>query len=105
MAAPTDLTDIVWWNFQGGDEITFPQDQAITAVLPGPLAGLVVEIDAVGGDLRYQINGVANANSHGFVPENGARIIGPLQNWESLSIYAVAAVVACLTFYRPNIRG
>lgn len=98
-----DISDIVWWNFQGGDEITLAGAN-ITAVLPGPLAGLIVEIDAVGGDLRYEINGVATANSHGFVPENGARIIGPLQNWESLGVFGAAGAVACLSFFRPNVK-
>lgn len=98
-----NMSDILWWNFMGGDEITL-DGANIDAVFPGPLAGMIVEIDAVGGDLRYEINGTATANSHGFVPENGARIIGPLQNWVSLGIFGAAGAVACVTFFRPNTK-
>ena len=103
---PHDLTQILWWLFLNGEEKTMDETNHYANLPTSPgLHGLIVEIDAVGGDLRYQINGVATANSHGFVPENGARIIGPLQNWASLGLYGAAGVEACLTYYREAIRG
>ncbi|GAG30732.1 unnamed protein product, partial [marine sediment metagenome] len=89
---PHDLTQILWWLFIDGEELAMT-GVGLVANLPTAqgLHGLIIEIDAVGGDLRYQINGAALATSHGFVPENGARIIGPLQNWESLGLYGARA--------------
>lgn len=100
---PSSLVRLVPWNFVFGEtldmtaanvEATFPEVRN--------RHGLIIEIDAVGGDVRYAINGPAGANAHGFVPENGARIIGPLENWESLGLYGGATVDACLTYFREG---
>ena len=102
---PHDLVQILWWKFISGQKLDMEEANQYANLPASALAGLIVEIDAVGGDIRYQINGVATANSHGFVPENGARIIGPLQNWATLGLFGVAAADACLTYYREAIRG
>ena len=101
---PSNITQIVWWEFLDGEELTMTE-LPLEPNLPQLRPGMIVSIDAVGGNLRYAINGVASAAAHGFVPENGARIIGPLSNWASLSLYGTAGVLACIAYYRENVRG
>lgn len=100
---PYDITQILWWNFRGGEKIEMDGSNQNANLVP-PLAGLIVEIDAINGLVNYQINGVATAASHGVVPENAARIIGPLQNWESLGLFGAAGTDAHLTYYREKIQ-
>jgi len=96
-------TRIVPWIFVMGEKLDMTGSN-VEATFPSTRSrpGLIIEIDAVGGDLRYCINGPAGANAHGFVPENGARIIGPLQNWESLGLYGTSGTDACLTYFREK---
>lgn len=100
---PSSLARLVPWLFTFGETIAMTGIN-LEATFPDVVnrSGLVIEIDAVGGDLRYRINGPAGANAHGFVPQNGARIIGPLQNWESLGLFGAPGTDACLTYYREK---
>ncbi len=101
---PSNLTKITYWEFIDGEALTMTGNALAPAILPVMRPGFILEISAVGGFLRYAINGIATLNSHGYVPENGARIIGPLSNWTGISLIGVQGTVACLTLYRDNVK-
>ena len=100
----SNLTQIVYWEFLLGEELTMTDNPLAPATFPPMRPGMIIEISAVGGFLRYAINAVSALTSHGYVPENGTKIIGPLSNWESISLIGVAGTIACLTLYRENVR-
>ena len=101
---PSNLTKITYWEFLGGEELVMSEVALTPATLPVMRPGFILEISAVGGYLRYAINGTASAVSHGYVPENGARIIGPLSNWTGITIWGLINSIACLTLYRDNVK-
>ena len=101
---PSNLTQIAYWQFLLGEELTMTDNPLAPATFPPMRPGMIIEISAVGGFLRYAINAVSALTSHGYVPENGTKIIGPLSNWESISLIGVAGTIACLTLYRENVR-
>jgi hypothetical protein len=58
-----------------------------------------VEIDSEDGKCYYAINGAfAQADSPGYVPSDGGRIIGPLGNFNSLHIDGSDAIVHVMWF-------
>lgn len=101
---PSDLTKIVYWEFIGGEQLIMTGDVLSPVGFPAMLPGMIIEISPVNGVVRYQINGVATPTSHGYVPQGGARIIGPLSNWESISFIGNIGVIVCLSFYRDSVR-
>lgn len=90
------------WIHLGGETLTM--DGAMqTATIPS--RATIVEIDAETAEVYYAINGLAvDATAHGFVPTNGARIIGPLGNLNSLTLWGTAAdaAVAHILYFREG---
>ena len=63
----------------------------------------VVEIRPEGGAVYFAINAdFAQANSGGYIPEDGAEIIGPLANLNSLHVFAATGVTVHILFFREN---
>jgi hypothetical protein len=101
---PSNLTQIVYWEFLLGEELTMTGNPLVPATFPPMRPGMIIEISAVGNFLRYAINAVAALTSHGYVPENGTKIIGPLSNWTSISLIGNVGSTACVTLYRENVK-
>lgn len=54
-----------------------------------------VRIAPEGGDVYYQVNGVlAGVNAPGYVPQNGVQTLGPIANFNSLSLFSDTADTA-----------
>ncbi len=90
------------WIYLGGETLTV--DGAMQA-LTLPSLCTIVEIDAETAAVYYQINGIAmSAAANGFVPTNGGRIIGPIGNLNSLTVWGAAAdtAVARIQYFREG---
>lgn len=61
------------------------------------------EIVAEGGAVRFALSGDATATSAGYVPEDTGRVIGPLSNLTSLSVYGAAGAYANIIFYQSEL--
>lgn len=79
-----------YWEYLSGETHTNPSNQAITL----PSEATIVTIDSEDGKCYYAINGAfAQANSPGYVPADGGRILGPLGNLVLLHIHGPSAIV------------
>jgi len=84
------------WLYISGVTYTNPNSQAVTI----PSTATIVEIDAEDAECYYEINSAsANANSYGYVPSEGGRIIGPLANMTSLYVHGTSSIVH-IQFFR-----
>lgn len=87
------------WYYLGGEALA-GNDASQNINLPA--AAQVVEIRPEGGAVYFAINGAASANSGGYIPEDGAEIIGPLANLDSVGVYAAAGVTVHILYFREN---
>jgi len=96
MANPPGRTYLRQWHFLDGDYRYHPTNQEIT-LAPGTTA---VNLEIEDGPCYYAINrGGAAATSHGYISQDGQRMIGALDNLDTLHIHGPTAVVH-LQFYR-----
>jgi len=88
------------WYYLGEERITCDgSSQALTI----PNGAQVVEIDAEGGDLYFSLNGnPAQASSGGYVPEDSARIVGPLANLNTINVQGAGGTFAHVLYFREN---
>ena len=92
-AAPVP-TALPAWHYIGGG--TFTLDGTNDQQLNIPADATIVELRARGGEVYFEINGVqATAGSPGYIPEDGAEIIGPLDNLGALWIFSATAATVC----------
>jgi hypothetical protein len=92
-----DLTKNTMASSYLGEQIITGNGASQAAVLP---AGTnEIWIFAEGGAAYYCINGAASANSGGYVPDGGVRIIPEIKNLTSLAIFAAAAVKVHLQYF------
>ena len=78
------------WEHLGGNFFYQPSNQELTL----PAGTTVVSIEAQTGPCYYAVNqSGAAANSHGYVPTDGFRAIGPLINLSSFHIHSPAGNV------------
>lgn len=95
MANPPGRTWLRRLEFLGGQVLTEPDNQALTL----PAGTTAVELDMEGAEGYYAINQTgASAGSHGYVPAEGARFIGPLTNLRTVHVHATGATVHVLYF-------
>ena len=87
------------WEYLGGEAITMDGASHYGATIPSTTS--IVEIRARDGECYFCINGAAaSAGSPGYVPLNGAEIIGPLSNLVSLRVFsATANAVAHIMYF------
>ena len=101
---PSNLVRLIPWIYRGAQRKVLDGGPGETATFPVQTpAKLIVEINALGGEVRFAINAVATATSAGRIPEDQSRIIGPLQNWESLGLYGAAGVEALILYFSDDI--
>lgn len=63
----------------------------------------IVEMRPEGGLMYFSINGnPAMASSGGYIPEDGAEIVGPLANLNSLNVWAATNTTVHILFFREN---
>jgi hypothetical protein len=94
---PRDLTKNTMASSYLGEQTITGNGASQAAVLP---AGTnTIWIFAEGGAAYYCINGVASANSGGYVPQDGIRVISEIKNLTSLEIFAAALAKVHLQFF------
>ena len=84
------------WVYLGGEAIVGNAGNQPATI---PAGATIAEIDAQGGDVYYALNGGAMS---GFVPENGGRILGPLQNLNSIVFNFAVGGTAYIMYFREN---
>ena len=91
------------WEFLGGEKLDM---DGTSIALTIPSSTSVVEIRASGVAVYFQINqpGFATANSHGYLPDGGAEIIGPIFNLSSLDVYGEAGAYAHVIYFAEIAR-
>lgn len=82
------------WRYLGAQRLA--NDGLNVASLPSGTTVIVVTAET--GAIRYEINGSADANSTP-VPQDQTRVIGPLSNLLSFSVFNAGGSVAYLEFY------
>ena len=95
------LLDVVEGNYS--DEINYLYRPRLYDTTRGAAGSL--EIDAETAEVYYEINdNAASASAHGFVPTNGGRIIGPMGNLASMTVWGAAAdtAVAHIQYFREG---
>jgi len=94
-AGKAQRVELRYWEFLGGEVLTNPDNEALTL----PEGCIIVEIDSEDDVCYYAINqGGAAAGSHGFVPSNGGRILGPIANLNTMHVHAPTATVHVMYF-------
>lgn len=90
------------WEYLSGEAHTFAADEGWSANLPD--ATSIVEIRARDGEIFFGINAIAaSALSPGYVPQDGAEIIGPLATLSSLRLFSTTAgAVAHLIYFQEK---
>jgi len=87
-------TQLPNWHYIGGD--TFTLDGTNAQQLNLPADATIVELRARSGEVYFEVNGVgASAGSPGYIPQDGAEIIGPLDNLGALWIFSATASAVC----------
>ena len=91
------------WHYISGLSVTCDGTSQAVAV---PSSASIVEIRAEGGAVYFAINhpGFANAAAPGYIPEDGAEIIGPLSNLNNLDVSGDAGNVAHIMFFNEIAR-
>lgn len=91
-----------YWEYLGGESITLDGATADAATIPS--SATIVEIRAEAGEVYFEINSIeANANSPGYIPEDGGEIIGPLSNLIRLRFYSTtASTVVHVMYFRER---
>lgn len=89
------------WEYLGGEVI---EGTAVNVEATLPTNTTIFQINAEAGDIQYQINHVCPAAGAGFVPENGARIHGPLQNLRELHVNMAVGVTAHIQYFREYFK-
>jgi len=90
------------WEYLGGETHTFAANEGWSATIPDDAS--IVEIRTRAGEMYFGINAVhASALSPGYIPEDGAEIIGPLATLTSLRLFtATASTVVHLMYFREK---
>ena len=102
-------TKLYPWRYLGGQKYTLTGDQFVT--LPSECD--IVQIRAVSGAVSWAVGpaGTLATNGPGYIPEDGAEIIGPLSNWENtpnkqgLALYAASATAYVVFFQEVKQKG
>jgi len=87
-------TQLPQWHYIGGG--TFTLDGANDQELNIPADATIVELRARAGEVYFSVNGVnCSAGAPGYIPEDGAEIVGPLDNLDRLWIFSATADTVC----------
>lgn len=87
------------WEYLGGETLldTDVSGQALNI----PSEASIIEIEAEDAECYYAINSpVASANSPGYVPAEGGRVIGPLSNLASLTVRGAAGSIVHVMYFK-----
>ena len=93
-------TQLPPWEYISGETHTFAGDDQWNATIPSEAS--IVEIRARGGELYFEPNALhAGTGSPGYIPEDQAEIIGPLNTLTSLPLFTeTASTVAHIMYFR-----
>ena len=88
------------WEYLGGESLNMDDTpQALTI----PSETSIITIDAEDAKVYYAVNGpLASAASPGYVPADQGRILGPISNLVSCSVFGVlaSAAIAHVQYFR-----
>ena len=88
------------WEHLGGELVITPLG---STALTLPAGTTVVSIDAEDAEAYYAVNRTgANANSHGYVPAEGNRVIGPLINLQAVHVFCAAGGILHIQYFREG---
>ena len=95
-------THLLPWHYVGGD--TFTLDGTNDQELNIPTDATIVELRARDGEVYFEINGTqASTGSPGYIPQDSAEIIGPLDNLSRLWVFsATASTVVHFLWFRET---
>ena len=98
-----DIVKLPMWHYISGLSVDCDGTSQSVAV---PSSASIVEIRAEGGAVYFAINppGFAIAGAPGYIPEDGAEIIGPLSNLTSLDVSGVTNTTAHIMFFNEIAR-
>jgi hypothetical protein len=91
-------TQLPAWLYIGEEAITL--DGANQDALTIPSTASIVELRAETAAVYFSINGAATVNSGGYIPADQGEIIGPLANLNSVGVFASAAAVVHVIYFR-----
>ena len=86
------------WQFLGDEAPTLVADTRAALTLPSLCT--IVEIRPEGAEVYFSINGLATTTSGGYIPEDGAEIIGPLSNLNTLTMISTGTPVVHVLYFR-----
>lgn len=89
------------WEFLGGGAYV-PDGNNLPITLPKGTE--IIHMVAQGGAARYAFSPIAQEDSHGYLPENGRLVIGPIRNLTTLGFALWGdGVTVHIEFYRENL--
>lgn len=92
------------WEFLGGGAYE-PDGGNLPITLPTGTEIIHMVTQGQGGEVRYAFSPIAQEDSHGYVPENGRLVIGPIRDLTKLGFALWGdGVTVHIEFYREN-RG
>lgn len=87
-----------YWEYLGGEAPTLVANTRTTLTLPSEAT--IVEIRPEDAEVYFKINGLATTGSDGYIPQDGAEIIGPLSNLTSLTVISSGAAIVHTMYFR-----
>lgn len=88
------------WEFLGGGAYV-PDGNNLPITLPTGTE--IIHMVAQGGEVRYAFSPIAVETSHGYIPENGRLVIGPIRDLTTLGFALYGdGVTVHIEFYREN---
>lgn len=82
------------WHYLEGGAVTLDGASPIHIVVPA--GATIFELDANGGEVYYEINGItADALSPGYIADGSGRTWGPLDNLVDLWVFSATADTKC----------
>ena len=91
-------TQLPYWQYLSGDAHVLVAATRRTITLPGDAT--IVEMRPRNAAVFFAINGLATTGSGGYIPQDGAEIIGPLSNLNSLTVISTGAPTVHVMFFK-----
>jgi len=95
-------TQLPAWLYIANGSNAYPLNGVVSQQITPPSEADTISIDANGGNIYYAINSpTAGTNSPGFIPDGGGRSIGPISDFQSISIYSdTNGAIAHIQFWK-----
>lgn len=88
-------TQLPAWMYLGGETLSTPDNETLN--MPDSTSTIVISTET--GACYYAINGIASANSPGYIAADGMQTIGPIANLTSVNVHSPAGTVHVQYFH------